>query len=282
MASSRVSFVMAKARQFKEFLPAILAHPPKGEVTTVIGGQAVNYWCEQAHKKNPELASYRPFTSGDLDVVARERAQTLAIAKATGLKLVEVEQGYAGTDRAALVDTSGEKPETVIQVLGGMYGVTDRDLERDTAEVVIRDKHGKERIAKIANRTALIKGKIALALAPDGVRNAIDKEHDRFHLKLLILCMAVATRDLMEGIGKVHDERAVIKSLKALLKVICSNEAKRVSAIDPSVVWKRAIAPEILRVNSAHHPKLFHYVASEILPWIHPQKSARHKKPCPS
>ncbi|MCE0499247.1 MAG: hypothetical protein LV481_15010 [Methylacidiphilales bacterium] len=259
---------MAKARQFKEFLPAIFAHPPKGEVATVIGGQAVNYWCEQACRKNPELASYRPFTSEDLDVVARQRAQTLAIARATGLKLVEVEQGYAGTDRAALVDTSGERPETVIQVLSGMYGVTDRDLERDTAEVLIRDKQGKERMAKIANRTALIKGKIALALAPDGVRNAADKEHDRFHLKLLILCMAVATRDLMEAVGKEQEERAVIKSLKALLKVIRGNDAERISAIDPSVVWKRAIAPEILRINSSRLPKLYHYVASELLPWI--------------
>jgi len=266
---------MAKARQFKEFLPAILVHPPKGEVVTVIGGQAVNYWCEQAHKKNPELSSYYPFTSEDLDVVARQRAQTLAIAKATGLKLVEVEQGYAGTDRAALVDATGN---TVIQVLGGMYGVTDRDLDKDTAEVQIRDKEGKERVAKIANRTALIKGKIALALAPDGVRNAADREHDRFHLKLLILCMAVATRDLLESIGNGHDEREVINSLKALLKVIRSGDAEKVFAIDPSVIWKRAIAPEILAPDRDRYPRLFRYVESEVLPWIKPKKSARHGK----
>jgi hypothetical protein len=259
---------MAKARQFREFLPAILAHPPQGDVATVIGGQAINYWCEQAHKKNPELQAYYPFTSEDLDVVARKREQTLAIAKETGLKLVEVEQGYAGTDRAALVDTRGKKPETVIQVLGGMYGVSDKELERDTADVLIRDEHGKERGAKIANRTSLIKGKIALALAPDGVRNAGDKEHDRFHLKLLILCMAVATREFMDDIGKAHKERDVIKALKALLKVIRSEDADKVSAIDPSIEWKRAIAREILEVGKGIHPQLYRYVSGEVLPWI--------------
>jgi len=264
---------MAKAREFKEFLPAILVHPPKGEVVTVIGGQAVNYWCEQAHKKNPELASYYPFTSEDLDVVARQRAQTLAIAKATGLKLVEMDQGYAGTDRAVFVDSDGE---TVIQVLGGMYGVTDRDLERDTAQVQIRDTTGKKHVAKIANRTALIKGKIALALAPDGVRSPEDKEHDRFHLKLLILCMAVATRELLEAIdGKGHTERTVIKSLKALLEVICGGKAQVVSAIDSFVDWKRAIAPEVLSADKVFYPRLFRFVENEILPWINDSSAAR-------
>lgn len=272
---------MAKARQFKfsEFLPAILVHPPKGEVVTVIGGQAINYWCEQAYKTNPALSSYYPFTSEDLDVVARQKAQTLAIAKATGLKLVGVDLAYAGADRAALVDDKGH---TIIQVLGGMYGVTDPELDKDTAEVLIRDKEGKERTAKIANRTALIKGKIALALAPSGMRTTADKEHDRFHLKLLILCMAVATRDLMKAIGKEHNERVVIKSLKALFKVIRSKAAEKVSAIDPSITWHRAIAPEILKADKAHYPQLSRYVANEILPWIDPKESSGYKRNRPA
>jgi hypothetical protein len=258
---------MAKARQFNEFIPAIIARPPKGDVATVIGGQAINFWCEQAYKKDSSLAAHYPFTSADLDVVAKQRAQTLAIVKATGLKLVEAGQGYASTDRAALV-TKGEKPETIIQVLGGMYGVSDKELEQDTAKVSIPDDSGKTRMAKIANRTVLIKGKIALALAPDGVRTSADKEHDRFHLRLLILCMAIASRELFEGIGTAHDERAVIKSLKALLKVIASKDAAKVAVIDPAIVWHRAIAPEILSADRQRYPQLAHYAAGEILSWL--------------
>lgn len=256
---------MAKARQFSDYIQAITARPPNGDVATVIGGQAINFWCEQAYRKDSTLATHYPFTSADLDVVARDRAQSIAIAKATGLKLVEAGQGYAGTDRAALVDTSGDKPETVIQVLGGMYGVTNKELDRDTARVSISDQQGKTHTAKIANHTVLIKGKIALALAPDGMRSPPDKEHDRSHLKLLILCMAITTRELLEGIGTAHDERTVIKSLKALLKVIGSKDAAKVAALDPSIVWQRAIASEILTVDTVRYPQLARYVASEVL-----------------
>ena len=261
------------AREFKEFLPAILVHPPEGEGVTVIGGQAVNFWCEQALKKSPELAAYYPFTSEDLDVVARQRAQTLAIARATALKLVEVPQGYAGPDRAALVDDEGR---TVIQILGGMYGVSDADLASHTAEVELADEHGEKHVARIANPTALIKGKIALALAPDGVRTPEDRDHDRFHLKLLILCVRVATRELLDGIGRGLDERDAINSLKILLGVICSKDAKTVSADDPSLDWRRAIAPEILSVERRSYPRLWNYVAHEILPWTGPANL-----PCP-
>ncbi|NJK92802.1 MAG: hypothetical protein HC904_13855 [Blastochloris sp.] len=255
---------MAKARQFKEFLPAILSKPPGGTPATVIGGQAVNYWCELAQNKNPELATQKPFTSFDLDLVAHERSQTLAIAHATGLKLIEVGQAYSGSDRAALVDPKTK--DTLIQILGSMYGVSDKVLGSNTADVVIEDSQGVEHPAKIANRTVLIVGKIALALAPDNVRKPEDKEHDRHHLRLLILCMATATRELTEGIGKDHDERFVIKSLKALLKVIRSKDAVKVSSLDQNILWQNAIAPEILRVDASRYPSLAKFVSREIAP----------------
>jgi hypothetical protein len=253
---------MAKARQFKEFLPVIISHPPTGSAPIVIGGQAVNYWCEQAQGKNKALAAYQPFTSHDLDLVAHDPAQTSAIAKASGLKLVKAGPHYSGADLAALVDPKTQ--ETLIQILSGMYGVGDEELCRNTADIAIEDSKGKEHKARIANRTALLKGKIALALAPDGMRSPADKEHDRFHLRLLILCLAVAGGELMDGIGKVHDERTVIKSLKALLKVIRSKDALKVSAMDPSIIWRNAISPRILKANPSRHPKLAKYVATEI------------------
>ena len=108
-----------------------------------------------------------------------------------------------------------------------------------------------------------------MALAPDGMRSPEDKKHDRFHLKLSILCIAVATWELLEAIdGKGRTEWTVIKSLKALLEVICGDKAQKVSAIDSSVDWKRAIAPEVLSADKVRYPRLFRFVENEILPWI--------------
>jgi hypothetical protein len=256
---------MARARQFREFLPAIISHPPKGNPPIVIGGQAVNYWCEQAQGKNKALAAHQPFTSHDLDLVAHEPAQTLAIAKASGLKLIKAEPDYSGTDLAALIDPQTQ--ETLIQVLGGMYGIGDGELCRNTADIAIVDGKGKEHKARIANRTALLKGKIALALAPDGMRSPADKEHDRFHVRLLIMCLATAGGELMDGIGTLHDERAVINFLKALIKVIQSKEAAKVSFIDPGIIWCDAISPKILKADPSRYPKLAKYVSTKIASW---------------
>lgn len=256
---------MPEARQFSDFLRAVVAQPPGKDPATVIGGQAVNFWCEQAQASEPELAKHQPFTSRDLDMVAQNKAQTLAIAKATGLKLIEQSQAYSGTDRAALIDTTTNEP--LIQILGGMFGVSNKELDDNTVDVAIFDSNGHEYRARLANQTSLLKGKIALALAPDGMRSPEDKEHDRFHLKLLIMCIAVAGKNLIEGIGKTHDERFVINSLKALQKVIGSKEAARVAAIDSEILWKNAIADAIVKTDSARFPKLARYVSKEIVPW---------------
>lgn len=259
---------MPEARQFSDFLRAVVAQPPGRDPATVIGGQAVNFWCEQAQSSEPELAKHQPFTSRDLDMVAQNKEQTLAIAEATGLTLIEQSQAYAGTDRAALVDPKTN--ETLIQILSGMFGVSDKELEDNTVDVSIFDSSGKEYRARLANQTSLLQAKISLALAPDGMRSPEDKEHDRFHLKLLIMCIAVAGKNLVEGIGKIHDERHVINSLKELLKVVCSKEAVKVAAIDSEIVWKNAIADEILKTNPAQFPKLARYVSKEIIPWVTP------------
>jgi len=251
---------MRKDLEFKDILRAVTT-PPGSDPATVIGGQAVNYWCDLVSAESPELAKYRPFTSIDLDVVAQRKEQTFAIATALKLKVVEAEQSYASTDRAALVDGN----RTVVQVLGGMYGVSDSELKKQTADVSF-EIDGEERHAKVANRIALIKGKLALVLAPDGVRSPENKEHDLHHLRLLIICASFGTRDLIAN--PQLTERFKIESLKQLLKVIKSKAANEVSSLHSSIDFKKAIFPTIAKLDAKKFPKLRAYVDNEILPWL--------------
>lgn len=58
---------------------AALSDVTFAERSTLIGGQALNYWCHQLLKDNPQLEAFAPFASKDVDVIGTyEDAEALA------------------------------------------------------------------------------------------------------------------------------------------------------------------------------------------------------------
>jgi hypothetical protein len=253
-------------KEFKDFKRAIIAKPVDGYPCITIGGQAVNFWAEQSEDLVPVITVFRPYASRDLDLVAHQKNQLEALKQAIALKCTEVAQGYGGLDRAAFLTPSGE---TVIQVLGGMYSIPDEELVEHTRTVILGDDDGQQYTARIADMPVLLKDKINLSLASDSIRNPSDRENDRRHLKMLILCVQGRLRSFYRQLQNGEKvERDLIRQLKEYREILFSKNAQIVSQVDTDVVWKRAIPDELLALDPVHFPKTHRYLANEILPLI--------------
>lgn len=251
-----------RKKKIGDYLAAISAKPPNGDPCITIGGQAVNFWCEQNSGLVPVLNQFRPFTSKDLDMVAHAKEQVQAIAKATKLKLVEAPGGY-GPDLAAFVNTD---QETVIQILSGMYGVDDRKLVSQTRRVELEDRERHKYVARVADIQALLKGKICNAISPDSMRSPEDKKQDRRHIQMLILCEQGRLKQLLQECeSKPENERAIIKELKGYLQIATGSEAERVVKLDKNIRWQMAIPEEYL--DAIPYPKVARFIKNEIKPW---------------
>lgn len=251
-----------RKKKLGDYLSAISAKPSRGEPCITIGGQAVNFWCEQNSGLVPVLNRYRPFTSKDLDMVAHAKDQVQAIAKATKLKLVEAPGGY-GPDLAAFVNTD---QQTVIQILSGMYGVDDRKLVSQTRRVELEDRECHKYVARVADIQVLLKGKICNVLSPGSMRSPEDKKQDRRHIQMLILCEQGRLRQLLqECASKPENERVIIKELKSYLQIVTGEEARRVVKLDPKIHWQGALPKEYLETIS--YSKVARFIENEIKPW---------------
>jgi hypothetical protein len=255
---------MERNKAFKDFRKAITARPRDGLPCITIGGQAVNFWAEQSEGLVPVLTTFRPYTSRDLDLVAHQKNQLEAIKAVVPLKCTEVEQAYGGLDRAAFQEENGE---TVIQVLSGMYSISDPDLLKHTRTVILADEVGQQYDARIADLPVLLKDKIELSLASESIRNPSDKENDRRHLKMLIMCVQGRLRNLYVALLKGEKtERDLINPLKEYREILFTERAQSVSQLDPGIVWTQAIPEEFLTLDLASFPKLHRYFTNEILP----------------
>ena len=249
-------------KKFLDYLEAVLAAPPGGQPSVVIGGQAVNFWCEYTASANPELQEHRPFTSKDLDLVAESNRQILSVAEVSGLKVVEANDFYAGANRAALIDKEGN---TLIQFLTGVYGLQMSVFQQSVKQMVLEHPITQKRYqVRIIALQPLLKGKLRLAISSDNIRSPMDKRRDINHIKLLIACEKGVILRLLEQVKEqASTERDIIDELKSFVELSISekNAIDSLHHKDISVSMYKAIPHKLFTV-APQFSKLEHYLKS--------------------
>ena len=133
----------------------------------IIGGQATNFWAWFYGDKEPELKLKGPFTSEDIDYfgmpdVARN------VAKAIGGKLLLPEADNHTPNTAQIETTINGKP-LIIDFLGSVLGVPQRELSKGVSEVQLQaqlDGAPATALIKVLHPLLCLKSRIVNMLHP--------------------------------------------------------------------------------------------------------------------
>jgi hypothetical protein len=100
----------------------------------LIGGQALNFWCERYSDEAAELHALRPFTSKDIDFFG-DRSAVQRAAKKLGAKLYlpSIDDHTPNSGKIVITDQHGIERE--IDFLSTVMGLEDRDIRDNAAPV---------------------------------------------------------------------------------------------------------------------------------------------------
>lgn len=105
----------------------------------LVGGQALNYWVDRYRDRAPELQAEWPFTSEDVDFYGTTREVDLLSERLGGR--VEKPPLFDPSPNSGLlhVPLPGRAEDVRIDVLRGVHGVKDAEVERTAFTAVARD-----------------------------------------------------------------------------------------------------------------------------------------------
>jgi len=158
-----------------------------GQPYVLIGGQAVNYWAERYLAAEPQLATFQPFTSEDIDFKGNH-ADVERIARQ-----LELNPGYP--PRVAMTALSGfisfqiGDLKSTIEVVRRIPGIPD-----GVATPAIQVEWGGKTI-RVLDPISLLACKLELAATVSQ-----EKRRDVAHLKILLPCVRGFLGELLEQV----------------------------------------------------------------------------------
>jgi len=249
---------MPPAREFKHFLKAVARSSPDS-LPLVIGGQAVNLWCDLTINEFDAVSLKRksPFTSRDLDIVAVSPSQLKYIARI--LKLKDSHRGQdQSCDQGAIVDPASR--ETIIQAVHSPYGISPSRLNNESVTINISDHKARPLFVRVLKKGPLLESKVKLCIAPDSVRSPRRKKDDLRHVQLLLECISIEllsiVQDALKDPSKDREVIAVFKKTKRLLSMKAFRDF---SARYPEVSLQSIFPHEVKSLDLSPAPKFKKY-----------------------
>lgn len=203
-----------------------------GDTYFVEGGQAVNYWAEYIDSENPArpLEMLRPFTSKDCDVWVNHTTWE-RLKKSLGGKL---QKGTSPSDGQLGILTLQEDPLRVVDLMSTVYGIPLQDHPRLLERVIDNGN------IKVMDPIYLFRSKCHCLLGLD----QSDRQDER-HVSMLALILPAYLTLLIAGADDENlTDRAILKEIKLLKKILGTNACRRALAllkIDPNTLipWSK-------------------------------------------
>jgi hypothetical protein len=210
--SNRVSGI----EDYLSFLQALLARCP---AQFLFGGQAVNFWADYFDRKGDakELHALRPFTSKDCDIWVSPRAWT-EIQTTESSRLV---QGTSPADGQLGILTLQQAPLRVVDLLSGVYGIRQEELGRLCERAPVFNG------IKVMDPIYLFRSKCHCLLGLDQ-----SDRQDARHVRMLALILPAYLTLLIAGVDAENlTDRAILKEIKLLKKILGTNACRRALAL---------------------------------------------------
>lgn len=147
----------------------------------VVGGQAVNLWAYQYYENLPELETYIPFSSEDLDFYGG-KIEAVICQKILGGKII-LNRDFDPSPNAGIVLVNYQDQTLRIDFLASVYGLNDAEITGTALTFWGKDKLENIKL-KVLHPILCLEGKLrCLRGLPQQNRQ------DRKHSKILILCV---------------------------------------------------------------------------------------------
>lgn len=197
----------------------ILSDKATGKLPLVVGGQAVNLWALTFEKSAKDLASQKPFTSLDCDVVASQ-AWVRTVASKHHLKYRTFRAGGASL-AVGVIYIPLESGNTEVQVLRNIRGLSQKQLESSAIELLFDDRQ-----FRVINPISLLKAKLANVVELDQA-----KRQDVRHVIILTYCVCGFLKmQLQDYKNKEITARDCVEICDFAAQVISSDNAARVAS----------------------------------------------------
>jgi hypothetical protein len=170
----------------RDFQQILASGSAPGQHWIVVGGQAVNFWASHYLADEPELTSFEPFTSKDLDLVG-DRNDVEALAKVLAIK-PSIPRRTAASPIIAIFNIETAAGPLTVEVLKGLAHLTRTEVEAQTTTLQRADK-GPE--IRVLNPIACLIDKISSVSRFDQ-----RARQDLRHVQILILCTRAFLREL--------------------------------------------------------------------------------------
>ena len=211
------------------FLQSLLNRCP---AQFLFGGQAVNFWADYFDRKGEakDLHSLRPFTSKDCDIWVSHWAWA-EIQKTESSRLV---QGLSPADGQLGILTLQQAPLRVVDLLSGVYGIRQEELARLCERAPVFNG------IKVMDPIYLFRSKCHCLLGLDQ-----SDRQDARHVRMLSLILPeYLTLLIDEAAAENLGERAILKEIKLLKKILGTNACRRALEkleIEPSTLipWSK-------------------------------------------
>jgi len=219
----------------------------QGQAFVVVGGQAANVWGDFYLEAEPGIAEFMPLTSKDLDVLG-DTADLYNIARELNTSPIRSEPGGPSPVVGVVEFVTPSGTRTRIEVLYATYGLNNKDLLDDVAEVWNPELGLRVRLP---HPLACLKAK-----THNVARLSQEKRQDLKHLKVLLLCNRAFLRDVLDQAERSQvSERAAVNPLEALFRFTQTRIAREAAA-KYNLNWaeafplKELLATKLPRVRS--------------------------------
>lgn len=227
---------------------------PSGRII-IVGGQAVNFWADRYAPHSPELLTYRPFTSRDLDLLGSIANAYRLASKTYGV--VEKPRRGAASPVLANIEVKTGGIVRSVQFLKSVRGVTNREIDDNAVQFVVGDA-----AISVADPITMLKAK---------VHNLVELDqrgrNDRNHVDILRICVPMfLERQLTAADEADAAARQCLRNIQRILELSRSAVARRLEEFD----WQALVPMDYLK--NVRSPRLKNFREQQLERWL---KSAR-------
>lgn len=198
----------------------------------LIGGQAVNLYAHFYASRIPNLESFRPLASRDLDFHGgpREARRAMAILHASG----KINDGFDPSPNAGVLQVKLESGQVlVIDILTSVFGISASEMLRSS----ITWKYAEAAVVQVLHPLLLLESKLACLRSLDQANR-----QDRKHTLLMMYVVAAWMSDQMQT------PRDVFKSLERVAAMMMTPDG--LAAFDQGIDLWHSIPLQAMRTQS--------------------------------
>ncbi|HZI32491.1 MAG TPA: hypothetical protein VFF11_09120 [Candidatus Binatia bacterium] len=239
---------------------------PAGNPYIIVGGQAVNYWAETYLQSEPELSSFIPFVSKDIDFLGG-REDVLKVARHLNLTVKFPHRKMMTAFAGAVLFKVGAASANV-EFIRAVPGVSSLEVKK---WAVTARSGGK--IVRVIDPISLLICKLNLALTVDQ-----SSRRDADHARMLLLCTRAFLRETLHGVeaGELP-ARGWLGAAERVLKIAESKMGRNTARKLP-FQWPKVL-PET-EIAACKNRLVIRFRQERLTQWLEKiQRPARQKTP---